>query len=122
VKKPVTIIVVTIVLAFLGIRTLAYVSSQAGRCMLFQQPSIVIGASASLTVQLECAVSTRTPAPATTTTPVTAVSGPSLTPGNTPGTYYINCSVAQCVRPGFPNGPYGTTCDDVVNGKQFCHP
>ena len=43
-----------------------------------------------------------------------------VTAGPDPGTYYVNCSVAQCTTvPGA--GPFGTTCSEPSTGMQLCH-
>jgi len=61
----------------------------------------------------------------TTASSATASTGqslpPGVKPGPTPGTYYMDCSVAQCTtQPGA--GPFGTTCTEPSTGEQLCAP
>ena len=56
--KIVLSVVAVIVGLVFGVHALTYVASPAGRCMLGQQPNILLGSAPSLTVQLECALST----------------------------------------------------------------
>lgn len=57
-------VILVIVLGILAIHDLPYLASSAGRCMLQQQPDILLGSAPSLTVQLECALSAPDQAPA----------------------------------------------------------
>jgi uncharacterized iron-regulated membrane protein len=52
VKIVLSIVAVIVGLVF-GVHALTYVASPAGRCMLGQQPNILLGSALSLTVQLE---------------------------------------------------------------------
>jgi hypothetical protein len=54
---------------------------------------------------------------ATSSQPSSNSSG--ITPGPTPGSYYVNCSIDQCTtEPGA--GPYGTTCTEPSTDEQLC--
>jgi hypothetical protein len=53
--KVVAIVLAVIVVGWLGLRDLAYLTSREGRCAVAAQPFILIGGSPSFMTALECA-------------------------------------------------------------------
>jgi hypothetical protein len=132
--KVIVLAVVLLAGVFLGFRTTTYATSADGRCMLEQQPGIIIGQSPHFLVQAECALSVPVQ-PSAPTQPVNQLqpaqqdpppavpeSGYSLPPGvtrNPGGGFLVNCWKAQCTtEPGA--GPDGTTCTQPHTGEQVC--
>jgi hypothetical protein len=74
---------------------------------------------------------TAAPTPAPSPTPAAAAPSPAASlpygvtaagPGYPAGSYFINCSIAQCVDPGSPGaGPFGTTYSGPSTSEQLCN-
>jgi len=54
-------------------------------------------------------------------TPSSQALPPGVTRANSSGSYFVNCTAAQCTSsPGA--GPFGTTCGPISTGMQLCSP